>query len=60
MNSANVSKAQWVEIFREIGLDDKTMTRWHRVFEQRNPQGHQQFLEWLNIPSNEIAKIRSR
>ncbi|MES9824140.1 MAG: hypothetical protein ABW127_06875 [Candidatus Thiodiazotropha endolucinida] len=60
MNSANVSKAQWVEMFREIGLDDTTMAQWHQVFEQRNPQGHQQFLEWLNIPSNEIAEIRSR
>ncbi|MCU7843513.1 MAG: hypothetical protein KZQ93_06700 [Candidatus Thiodiazotropha sp. (ex Monitilora ramsayi)] len=59
MNSANVSKEQWVEMFQEIGLDDATMAQWHRVFEQRNPQGHQKFLEWLNISGNEIAEIRS-
>jgi hypothetical protein len=59
MNSTRVNKAQWVEMFREIGLDDSTMSQWHRVFEQRNPEGHQEFLEWLNIPSSEITEIRS-
>jgi hypothetical protein len=59
MNTANVSKEQWVDMFREIGLSDESMTRWHRVFEQRNPDGHQAFLEWLNIPSTEIAEIRT-
>jgi hypothetical protein len=59
MNSSGVSKVQWVEMFREIGLDDSTMRQWHQVFEQRNPEGHREFLEWLNIPSKEIAEIRS-
>jgi hypothetical protein len=59
MNSNRVSKEQWVEMFREIGLDDATMRQWHRIFEQRNSQGHQSFLEWLNIPNSEITEIRS-
>jgi hypothetical protein len=59
MNSTRVSKEQWIEMFREIGLEDTTMRQWHRVFEQRNPEGHQAFLEWLNIPRNEITEIRS-
>jgi hypothetical protein len=59
MNSSRVNKEQWVEMFRTIGLDDSTMNQWHRVFEQRDPEGHQAFLEWLDIPSSEIEEIRS-
>ena len=59
MKSRNVSKEQWVTMFRDIGLDDATMKKWHQTFENLNPEGHQEFLEWLNIPSNEIADIRS-
>jgi hypothetical protein len=59
MNSSRVNKEQWVEMFRIIGLDDSTMNQWHRVFEQLNPEGHQAFLEWLDIPSSEIKEIRS-
>ena len=53
-----MNKAQWVELFREIGLDDETMLQWHRLFESRHPQGHQSFLEWLQIPEDEITRIR--
>ncbi len=59
MKSKHVNKAEWVEMFRDIGLDDAAMKRWHRDFESRNPDGHQEFLEWLNIPQGEIAEIRS-
>ena len=59
MKSSNVSKEQWVEMFSEIGLDEATMTRWHQLFERNNPEGHQEFLEWLNIPDEEITEIRS-
>ena len=59
MKSSYVNKEQWVELFRAIGLSDETMSQWHREFEERNPQGHQEFLEWINIPGNEITEIRS-
>jgi hypothetical protein len=46
-------------MFRDIGLDDATMAKWHQTFESRNPEGHQEFLEWLGIPDAEITEIRS-
>ena len=59
MNSEVMNKEKWVSLFREIGLDDDTMLNWHRAFESRYPDGHQSFLEWLNIPVEEIARIRA-
>ncbi|MCU7807801.1 MAG: hypothetical protein KZQ73_08045 [Candidatus Thiodiazotropha sp. (ex Semelilucina semeliformis)] len=59
MKSNNVNKEQWVAMFRDIGLDDATMKKWHQTFETRNPEGHQEFLEWLSIPNSEITEIRS-
>ena len=59
MKSRHVSKEQWISMFRQIGLDEATMTQWHQVFEKSNPEGHQEFLEWLNIPGKEISEIRS-
>ena len=54
-----MNKEKWVLLFREIGLDDTTMTQWHREFEARYPGGHQSFLEWLNIEESEINRIRA-
>ncbi|VAW52456.1 hypothetical protein MNBD_GAMMA05-1076 [hydrothermal vent metagenome] len=59
MKYSNVSKEQWVTMFRDIGLDDATMVKWHQTFENRNPEGHQEFLKWLGVSSSEIAEIRS-
>jgi len=59
MKSRSVSKEEWVAMFREIGLDDARMKQWHRTFEERHPEGHQSFLEWLKVSSREIAEIRS-
>jgi hypothetical protein len=49
MSASTMTKGQWVELFREIGLDEDQMTRWHRLFEARYPSQHQAFLEWLGI-----------
>ncbi len=54
-----MNKEKWVLLFREIGLDEATMTRWHHQFEARYPEGHQSFLEWLNISNTEINRIRA-
>ena len=54
-----VTKEEWVAMFKEIGLDDKTMGRWHKTFEERHPEGHKSFLSWLGIPADEVNKIRS-
>lgn len=58
--SKNVSKNEWVDMFREIGLTEETMMNWHRVFEKRHPEAHEAFLQWLGIPTDEIADIRGR
>ncbi len=54
-----VNKEDWVAMFREIGISDDAMMKWHRLFETRHPEGHEDFLVWLGIPSDEISKIRS-
>lgn len=59
MSSQVMDKEKWVLLFREIGLDEATMRQWHREFESRFPDGHQAFLEWLNIPKDEINHIRA-
>ncbi len=59
MSNEVMNKEKWVLLFKEIGLDEATMTQWHREFETRYPKGHQSFLEWLNIDENEIRHIRA-
>lgn len=59
MSSEVMNKEKWVLLFREIGLDEETMKQWHREFEARYPEGHQSFLEWLNISGEEIVHIRA-
>jgi hypothetical protein len=59
MSSEYMDKDKWVLLFREIGLDEATMVKWHQAFETRYPNEHQSFLEWLRIPGNEIAQIRA-
>jgi hypothetical protein len=57
MKSA-MNKEQWINLFREIGLNDAQMCQWHQAFESRHPKAHQEFLEWLGLPADEIAVIR--
>ncbi|MGB5291462.1 MAG: hypothetical protein WBN41_08430 [Lysobacterales bacterium] len=59
MSNKVMDKEKWVLLFKEIGLDEATMVRWHKEFETRYPDGHQSFLEWLNIGENEIRQIRA-
>jgi len=54
-----VKVKDWVAMFREVGLDDAAMKKWHQIFESRHPEGHQSFLEWLGLEPQEIARIRS-
>jgi hypothetical protein len=56
---SKVSKDQWVAMFREIGLSEDDMMKWHRLFESRHPDGHEAFLAWLGIPPDEIVQIRA-
>ena len=55
----SVTVEEWVQRFRAIGLDDAKMRRWHELFEQENPAGHQDFLQWLGLTPEKIAAVRS-
>jgi len=59
MASHNMTKEKWIELFSEIGLTEEQMHTWHRAFEKRYPDEHQAFLEWLNIPADDISMIRT-
>lgn len=56
----HVTVEEWVARFRAIGLDEAAMQKWHRLFEQENPEGHQSFLEWLGVPVEKITEIRKK
>lgn len=53
-----VNKQRWVEIMRAAGLSDEDMHNWHRQFERLEPAAHEEFLQSLAIPPEEIEKIR--
>jgi len=59
-NKAIVNVNDWVAMFREIGLDESEMHKWHQLFETRHPAGHQGFLEWLGLKPDEINRIRAQ
>lgn len=54
-----VNVDEWVELFKEIGLTDGDMKKWHRLFEVKNPDGHLSFLKWLGLSDERIEKVRS-
>jgi DNA-binding transcriptional MerR regulator len=53
-----VTKQKWVEIMRAAGFTEADMQRWHAQFETSAPEEHQEFLEFLHIPTEEIHSIR--
>lgn len=59
MTNEVMDKEKWVLLFKEIGLDEATMVKWHHLFEEKYPDGHQSFLQWLQIPADEIERIRA-
>ena len=48
----------WIAMFRDLGLSEADMRRWHGIFESRHPEGHQRFLEWLGLPGARIERVR--
>ena len=53
-----IPKDKFVAIMRAAGFTEDEMQRWHREFEKAAPAEHQEFLEFLHIPADEIARIR--
>jgi DNA-binding transcriptional MerR regulator len=54
-----VTKQKWTEIMRAAGFTDADMHRWHGEFEKSAPAEHQEFLEFLHIPADEVVRIRT-
>ncbi len=53
-----VTKEKWVDVMRSAGFTEDQMRRWHVEFEKAAPDEHQEFLEFLHIPAEEVVKIR--
>jgi DNA-binding transcriptional MerR regulator len=45
-------------LFKEKGLDDAAMHRWHVVFARQNPDGHRAFLLSLGLSDAEVTRIQ--
>jgi len=56
---APMNRATWVALLSASGFTEEDMRRWHIAFESRSPGKHRDFLEFLCIPDEEIAAIRS-
>jgi len=54
-----MTKEKWVSILHAAGFSEDDMRRWHKQFELQAPEEHQQFLEYLQIPTEEIGTIRA-
>ena len=50
---------EFAQMFLEIGLDEAAMHKWHALFEQRHPDSHKSFLEWLGLDAAQIERIRA-
>ena len=53
-----MTKERWVALLSACGLDEQDRGKWHREFEKLSPEAHQDFLESLGLPADEIASIR--
>jgi DNA-binding transcriptional MerR regulator len=53
-----ITKDKWVSIMKACGMTPEQMNRWHAEFERSAPTEHQEFLEFLHIPTAEISSIR--
>ncbi len=53
-----LNKEKWVSILKASGFTEADMHRWHKEFEKMAPEEHQEFLEFLHIPADELAAIR--
>ena len=53
-----ITKDKWVAIMKGCGFSEAQMDAWHAEFERSAPDEHQEFLEFLHIPAQEIRQIR--
>lgn len=55
-----ITKDQFVALLNDVGVSDSQKQRLHTLFEQRHPDAHQTFLEFLELPASAIQEIRER
>ena len=55
-----ITKDQFVAVLDAAGISDAQKHRFHAELEGRHPHAHQELLEWLGIPAEEIREIRDR
>ncbi len=53
-----VTKEKFTAVLRASGFSEEDMRRLHTEFESSAPNEHQEFLEFLHIPADEIRLIR--
>jgi DNA-binding transcriptional MerR regulator len=58
-NQRMITKEKWTSIMSSAGFSEEDMRRWHKEFEKSAPAEHQEFLEFLHIPADEIRTIRA-
>jgi len=54
----HMTKEKWVSIMETAGFSEADMRRWHQAFERSSPDEHEEFLNYLRIPPQEIRHIR--
>ena len=54
-----ITKQKWTSIMSGAGFTEEDMKRWHMEFEKSAPLEHQEFLEFLHLPADEIKTIRA-
>src|SRR2546423_13797430 len=53
-----IPKEKGVSIMKTSGFSEADMHRWHAEFERSAPDEHQEFLQFLHIPADEIRSVR--
>jgi len=59
LKSKRMSKQLWSSILKASGFSDEEMRNWHITFEREAPAQHLTFLQYLQIPGDEIDIIRT-
>ena len=55
-----MNRTIWTSLLQAAGFSDTDRAQWHAEFERQSPEKHQQFLEFLCIPDDEVEAIRAR
>ena len=57
---SKISVENFKQLLSDVGLDEAAMQKWHALFEQRHPDSHRSFLEWLGLDAAQIEQVRAR